>query len=379
MKKEWKYYLILGAALLLLVLAELLTPKPTDWTFSLHHKHKSPYGTFILFENLSYLFPEQSVRPVYRTLYELKDEGYTQENILLLTADFSPDQQDTEVLWEMLNSGGHVMAAARHFGGPLADTFKLKTDVKLEETIVQEEDSLKLQESLYYFSAYDSSSMEVLASNEAGNPILLRYSQGEGVLLLSSVPQVYTNYFMLQEELCQEAVQSLHYLPVRDVLWNEYYHLGRMEPTTPLRFLLSIPALRWAVYLSLIGLLLFMMFESKRRQRAIPMVMPPSNSTLDFVQTVSNLFLRNSNHQEMAKKKIIYFREYLLSHYRLDGDWQDENFRERVAHKTGKQRADVDKTFDFIISVQAKQHLSSEELLQLNQKIDTFYLQEAIT
>jgi hypothetical protein len=378
MRKEWKYYLILGAALLLLILAEILTPKPTDWTFSLHHKHKSPYGTFILFENLSYLFPEQSVRPVYRTLYELKEEGYEKENILLLAADFAPDQQDAEVLWEMLNSGGYIMATARHFSGPLADTFKLETDVKLEETIVQEEDTLRLEESLYYFSAYDSSSMEVLATNEAGNPILLRYSLGEGALLLSSVPQVYTNYFMLQEGLYQEAAQSLHYLPVRNVLWNEYYHLGRMEPTTPLRFLLSVPALRWAVYLSLAGLLLFMIFESKRRQRAIPIVMPPSNSTLDFVQTVSNLFLRNSNHQEMAKKKNIYFREYLLSHYRLDGDWQDENFRERVAHKTGKKRAEVDEIFDFIISLQAKQYLTSEELLRLNQKIDTFYPQEAI-
>lgn len=378
MRKEWKYYLILGGTLLLLILVEILTPKPTDWTFSLHYKHKSPYGTYVLFESLPYLFPEQSVRPVYRTLYELKDAGYAQENILLFAADFAPDQQDTEVLWSMLESGGYVMATARQFGGALADTLKLETEVKLKETITEENDTLRIQESLYYFSAYDSSRMEVLATNEAGRPVLLRFHYGDGALLLSSVPQMYTNYFMLQGELHQETAQSLNNLPLRDVLWNEYYHLGRMEPTTPLRFLLSASALRWALYISVGGLLLFIFFESKRRQRAIPVVEPPGNSTVEFVQTVSNLFLRNSNHQEMAKKKIIYFREYLLSHFRLDGDWQDENFRERVAHKTGKSRTEVNEVFDRLTRLQAKQHLSSEELLALNQKIDTFYSQEAI-
>lgn len=378
MRKEWKYYLILGGALLLLILIELLAPTPTDWTFTLHHKHKSPYGTFILFENLSYLFPEQSVNAQYRSLYELQEQGYEQENILIFAAEFSPDEQDTEVLMDILDSGGYVFATARAFGGKLANTLKLETDTRLKESIVQEKDTLEIRESLYYFSAYDSARMEVLARSENGDPVLLRLNKEEGALILSSVPQTYTNYFMLEDTLAQEAAQSLSFLPVRDVLWNEYYHLGRMEPTTPLRFLLSVPALRWAVYLSLAGLILFMIFESKRRQRAVPVVVPPRNSTLDFIQTVSNLFMRASNHQEMAKKKIIYFREYLLTQFRLDGEWQDQHFRERVAHKTAKSPEEVDKVFDFILTIKGKQDLSSKELLVLNQYIDRFYTQEAI-
>ncbi|MEK6475917.1 hypothetical protein WJR50_00230 [Catalinimonas sp. 4WD22] len=378
MRKEWKYYLILGGALLLLLLVELLAPTPTDWTFSLHHKHKSPYGTFILFENLSYLFPEQSVNTQYRSLYELQEQGYEQENVLIFAADFSPDEQDTEVLWQMLDSGGYVFATARAFGGKLSDTLKLETDTRLKERIVREEDTLEIRESLYYFSAFDSARLEVLAEDEKGDPVLLRYSKGTGALLLSSVPQVYTNYFMLEDTLAQEAAQSLSFLPVRDVLWNEYYHLGRMEPITPLRFLLSVPALRWAVYLSLAGLILFMIFESKRRQRAVPVIVPPSNSTLDFIQTVSNLFMRSSNHREMAKKKIIYFREYLLSRYRMEGEWKDQHFRERVSHKTAKPPEEVDKIFDYIFTIEGKQDLSSNELLVLNQYIDSFYTQEAI-
>jgi hypothetical protein len=88
--------------------------------------------------------------------------------------------------------------------------------------------------------------------------------------------------------------------------------------------------------------------------------------------------MRTASHREMARKKTIYFREYLLSQYRLQGDWRDEAFRERVAHKSGKARKEVDDTFDLIIQLQDKKHISAEELIRLNRKIDTFYTQKAI-
>ena len=377
MKQELKYYIILGAALLILILVEIFAPKPTEWSFTLHHEEKSPYGTFILYENLNYLFPDQSVNTSYKTLYEIR-EGYAGENILLLSAELGAGKEDTEALLQMLDSGAYVLAAAREFDGKLADTLQIATDADLLETVAEDEDTLEIRESLYYFSAYDSSRAEVLAENEDGQAVLLRYQQGKGALLLSSVPQLYTNYFMLQESLTQEATASLNLLPQRDLIWNEYYHLGRMESSTPLRFVLSVAPLRWAVYLTLVGLLLFMIFESKRRQRPIPVVQPPANATLEFVETVGNLFMRSASHREMAKKKIIYFREYLLSHYRLQGDWQEEAFRERVTHKSGKDRREVNETFDLILALQEKKHISAEELIRLNQQIDTFYTQKAI-
>ncbi|MFP4096492.1 MAG: DUF4350 domain-containing protein [Cyclobacteriaceae bacterium] len=377
MKQELKYYLILGAALLILILVEIFAPKPTDWRFTLHHEDKSPYGTFILYENFNYLFPEQSVSTSYKTLYEIR-EAYAGENILLLSADLRAGKEDTEALLQLLDSGAYVLAAAREFGGKLADTLQLETDADLLETVTDADDTLEIRESLYYFSDYDSSRAEVLAENEDGQAVLLRYRQGKGALLMSSVPQVYTNYFMLQESLTGEATASLNLLPQRDLIWNEYYHLGRMESSTPLRFVLSVAPLRWAVYLTLAGLLLFIVFESKRRQRVIPVVQPPANATLEFVETVGNVFMRGASHREMAKKKIIYFREYLLSHYRLQGAWQEEAFRERVAHKSGKTRREVDEIFDLILNLQEKKKISAEELIRLNQCIDTFYTRKAI-
>jgi hypothetical protein len=377
MKQELKYYIILGTALLILILVEIFAPKPTDWSFTLHHEDTSPYGTFILYENLDYLFPEASVSPSYKTLYEIR-ETYSGENIFLLAARLRVDKEDTEALLQLLDSGAHVLATAREFGGKLADTLQIETDADLIEALVEDGDTLEIKESLYYFSAYDSSRAAVLAENEDGQAVLLRYRQGQGELLLSSVPQAYTNYFMLQESLTQETTASLNLLPQRDLIWNEYYHLGRMESTTPLRFVLSVAPLRWAVYLTAAGLLLFILFESKRRQRAIPVVQPPANTTLEFVETVGNLFMRGASHREMAKKKIIYFREYLLSHYRLQGEWQEEAFRERVAHKSGKAREEVNKTFDLILDLQEKKNIPAEELIRLNQCIDIFYTQKAI-
>ncbi|WKN33149.1 hypothetical protein PZB74_07300 [Porifericola rhodea] len=377
MRREQKYYLILGAALLLLLGVELFAPKPTDWTFSLHNTHKGPYGTYILKESMPYIFPDRQLNIEYRTLYELKDSGLAGKNILILSGGFAPDKQDTEVIWNMLKEGSHILASARQFGGPLADTLQLETEVAFKELISESADSLRIPESLYYFSDFDSSRFEVLATNKKEQAVLLSLSNGKGRLMLSSVPQLYTNYYMVQDSLHKEAVQSLAFLPVRDLVWNEYYHRGRMQSTSPLRFFLSTSALKWAVYITVLGLLLFVLFESKRRQRAIAVIEPPRNTTLEFVQTVSNLFIRSSDHEEMARKKLVYFRQYLLSHYRLEGEWQDDKFREKVAHKTAKPRDEIDKIFDLILQVQRKT-ITTQELILLNQQIDTFYPQEEI-
>ena len=88
--------------------------------------------------------------------------------------------------------------------------------------------------------------------------------------------------------------------------------------------------------------------------------------------------MHGASHREMTKKKIIYFREYLLSHYRLQGEWEDDTFRERLAHKSGQVQKQVDETCDLILHLQEKKNITAEELIRLNQRIDTFYTQKAI-
>jgi hypothetical protein len=55
-----------------------------------------------------------------------------------------------------------------------------------------------------------------------------------------------------------------------------------MGASTPLRFFLTNDFLRWALRLSVFGLILYILFEMKRRQRVIPVITPLRNSTVRF-------------------------------------------------------------------------------------------------
>ena len=81
------------------------------------------------------------------------------------------------------------------------------------------------------------------------------------------------------------------------------------------RYIFTQPALTWAYYLVLIGLLFYALFAGKRTQRVIPVVEPPRNTSLEFAQTVGRLYFQQGDHDNLARKKIQYFLAGLRERY----------------------------------------------------------------
>ncbi len=396
MSKDRKYMLILGALVLALVLVEYFKPRPLDWTPTLSAQDKIPFGALVLDSVLTNLFPGAAVLNSNNTLYEMsEEEEELPENIFILASNFTPDSLDMEVLFKTVESGGNAFIAASFYGSKFADTLNLQAGFNLgqiirdEPQINPESDSASihfvnphLHTGAYYyrienvsdfFTSFDTTRTTVLAVNEKNRPVYLKTNWGEGAFYLSSVPLAYTNYYLLKENNSEYAAQSLSYLPVADIAWTEYYQTGRMESPSPLRFVLSNPSLKWGFYVTMGGLLVFMLFEVKRKQRAIPVIEPPKNTTLEFVKTVGNLFYRTKSHKNIAHKKITYFLDYLRTKYRLDTSNMDEEFREKLEKKSGKSREEVDALCNMIKSLEQKESISKKELLALNRKIDVFY------
>lgn len=373
MKQEYRYAAYLVGALLLLVLVEYITPKPINWAFTLEERDKSPYGTYVLGTVLEDAFPGQTIARSQNSLFDLEDDGLTDANLLIIAAEFSPDSIDAAVLLRLVDQGAAALIAANFYRGYLADTLQLEVDARLLPRLSEQSDTLPRQTyDQTYFTSYDSARTIVLARDGDDHPVLLRTYLGEGTLILSSVPYQFTNYYLLKENGATATARTLSYLPVRDVHWTEYYQTGRREATTPLRYVLRQPALRWALYLMLAGVLLFMVLEAKRKQRAIPVVKPPANTTLEFVGTVSNLFLRTRDHKNIADKQIHYLLDELRTRYRLDTSTLDEAFADRLAHKSGKPKAEVQALVAAIQRAQQRETLSADELVALSRRINEF-------
>jgi hypothetical protein len=145
-----------------------------------------------------------------------------------------------------------------------------------------------------------------------------------------------------------------------------------MEIGTPLRFILTHAPLQWAYYITVLSVLLFMIFEAKRKQRIIPVIRPLGNTTLEFIRTIGSLYFQRQDHKNVAEKKIHYLMDLIRSHYWIQTHSLDEGFVVALAGKTGKPEQDVRELVEAIADIRAREKISANELVNLNTKIEEF-------
>ena len=151
----------------------------------------------------------------------------------------------------------------------------------------------------------------------------------------------------------------LSYLPKGTIFWQAKSFGNETINDSPLRYIGSQPALRWAWYLFIFGMLVFMIFNAKRKQRVIPEKVPLANTTVDFTKTIGNLYLQEGDHHTIIGKKIIYFLEKIRTDYLLDTFDLDETFVNRLHQKTGKDKVDIEHVIQLI--KKHRNHLDSTE------------------
>ena len=212
-----------------------------------------------------------------------------------------------------------------------------------------------------------------LAADAQGRPVLVRGAYGRGNIYLCTVPIAFTNQFALRPATCQFAATALSYLPARAAWWDEYQKQGRLGDQSLLRLVSSHEALNTAWYLLIIGGLLFLLVEARRRQRIIPTIRPLPNTTLLFTRTVASLYRQGRSHGPIAEKKISLFLDYLRTHFQEHSpDFGDEDFRERLSQKTGVIRPKVDELLRLVNFARTAPQLSDEQLLRLSRALSDF-------
>jgi len=220
---------------------------------------------------------------------------------------------------------------------------------------------------------FDTTRTSIIAVNERNEPITIRMKWGEGNFIINSTPMIFTNIYLLADDNSDFASKQLSYLPDTELIWTEYYQRGRREISTPLRFVLLNEPLSWAYYITLISLVVFMIFEMKRRQRIIPVIPPLSNTTLEFVSTIGDLYYQNGDHKNIAEKKINYFLEQVRSKYALATNQLDREFAAALSRKSGKGDNEMRELVQLIGEIKDKPGLSAEVLTDLNAKLEAFY------
>lgn len=390
-RANWKYWVGFGLLFGVVIWAEISRPKPINWTATYGENDKIPYGSKIVYDLLPQLFDKQPIRANFYSVYQdFEQERHEGENRIFIQSELELSEIECDYLLTHAAEGGHIFIATEILPQILIDSLGVTPQyislLSMDSLSLNFEETSRHADKNYVFKrdivTYDlqldsTRQHKVLSSTDRNTPTLVQIRYGAGSFLICSTPKVFTNYNMLFKDNADYIAKALSYLPVAAVCWESHYHGNKINEGL-LDVVRQNPALRWGVNLSLIASLLFIVFKGKRTQRIIPIIEPLRNTTVEFVETIANLYFNKREHQRMAHKRILYFEEQLRQRYHFSTEaFLKVDFLPMLSHKTNVPLEEIEALFLAINQINKSKKVTDNELIMLSEKIDLFWSKAA--
>jgi hypothetical protein len=359
-------------------------------TYDIHDKQ--PYGAYALDKMLENSWNDKYIHS-YDGITDLYyyDEILDDKNLLILCNRLHLTSSDLEDLLEYIENGGNALIASDFFDSSLEDSlgfnintnylnFSLPVNLSLESVktalFIGKDSIAGIPQSMfrnYFIFPTQKEEKWVVASDADNHPVMLRYPIGKGNLILSSTPLLFTNYAVLSDSINPFIKQSLAYLKGKPLVRTEHYEtdIYNGDSASPFRYLFSQPSLKWAYYIVVFTVIIFMIFTAKRKQKAIPVIKPPPNKMLDFVRSISSLYLMKNNNADIILKKYLYWGDALRRKYGVDIMNEEHNkaFISQFSVKTGMPESDARNLFLELDGIREHTNVSDTEMMDLITKM----------
>ena len=380
----------------ILVYAEATKPQPVNWFPSYHKIDKIPFGTYILHDLLVDNFGE-NLEEVSVPPFEKLQDSTLSGTYIFINNYINFDKTELNLLFDWVDRGNTVFIAAHELPNELEDTLKLESRSAVLLNSIETKPLLNLLNStlkasnpylldrdvnLRYFEKIDTLNQTVLGITQVyegtlkiNDPLInyIKAPMGDGFFFIHNQPEVFTNYFILENQNAEYTQNALAYInEPNKVYLDNYYKSGKRINISPLHVLLNNKFLKSGYYILLIGVLLFVLFEGKRKQRSIPIIPRLTNKTYEYTRTISGMYIDKKENHEIAKKQIILFLEFVRTRLRVPTDQINSRFFTAVAARSGNTLEDTKNLFTFMEKVQHQANTSEEELIKLYTDITIF-------
>lgn len=397
-KKSKIFIIIIIAVVGLLTFLEASEPEPINWFPSYAKTDKIPLGTFVSYSIMKETFEDRGLKDINQPPYEfLLDNDTVSGTYFFVNGSIGFDDSELDRILSWVEKGNTLFVSSKTISRNLLDTLLIDTDnlvsiddistqpmVELVNKNLKEEKPYHYDRDIYnpYFSEIDTVNTTVLGVTQLYNDTLLikdpklnyiKQSFGDGEILLHSFPEAFGNYFMLTDKNYEYTQNLLSYLDsTKKILWDNHYKSGKTFYTSPLFFLFQNRYLKWAYYILIIGVLLFVIFEGKRKQRSIPIIKPLKNQTLAFTRTISAMYYETEKHKEIAEKQNLLFLDYVHHDLRIQTNTLDEKTLLDISARSNNDIEDTKSLFKYFEELNRKRVISKEELIRLYDMITEF-------
>jgi hypothetical protein len=387
---------------------KLLLPSLNE---SYRKSDKQPFGSFIAYKEFTHLFNDRYVETVTDHFDEewnnIKDYSQDKKYSLyfLVTKNLVLNYTEVNAFMDYVKAGNDLFISADYVDTRLLENLNCNTERMGE--IVDETKGLMHETkvsmyfgdnfnstpySYYYYpflnalSGYDTSFARVLGVNEINAPNYIILFAGRGRIYLHVAPRIFSNYFLLTGDNHKYLENVISYLrsDPKNIYWDEYYKNtnssrrknnsnNNEDNFSSLSVINQHTPLLWAFWLAIAGLLAYIIFNVKRKQRVIKIVKPNANTTVTFTETVGRLYLQKKDNRHIADKMITYFYEHIRNKYFINTAAVNNEFINALSGKSGVTEEKTKHLFSLIDQIQSEENVEDDQLLQLNAEIENFY------
>jgi len=400
MLKRGSVYLIIAlVTMVILMLFQYNKPKEINWFPSYVAQHKIPYGTYVLNDLMEKKYGDK-LKQIYKPPFELLlSDSTIQGTYFFVNNNVSFGESELTSLMDWTAKGNTLFIASGSYEQELKDTLHFQTaglyaDFGEEQKQVHQllhpqfksDTSYEFSKDNYatYFNEVDTLKARGIGqvdyvsqdgSEQHNNLNIIRQPFGEGQIILSVFPKAFTNYFILEGNNKDYTAGLLSYIDgSKSIYMDNHYKSGKSFYTSPMYIFLNTKEFKWAYYIALIGVLFYVLFEGKRKQRAIPVIVPLKNQTLAFTRTIADMYFEKGEQKSITDHKIDYFLEYIRSHFHLGTLKQDDEFFRNLAARTNHSFDEIKDLFSFMEKLKIRSVITNSDLKKLNTLIEKFKL-----
>jgi hypothetical protein len=404
---------LLGILLLLYFFLTSKGDKHYQWFETYKAESDQPYGTLFIKKLLEGYTPKgHFIFNTKKSVYEVLNEKGVESNTdyVLIGQSIYLDYRDTDALLEFVKNGNNAFIATLEL--PQYILYRFYENECNDNSISYQEysdknvslnffhDTLKTSRDYtfaYRYGSFDrpyqwnsldpavlceeSTSLVPLGYQSPNRINFFKIPYGKGNFYLHANPIVFTNYFMTKGDKVDYASAVFSHLNAKNIVWDEYSKVPIMNNKngydSPLYYILQQPSLKYAWWLLLITVFLYILFAAKRTQRVIPVLEEKANTSLEFVNLISALHFKNGNNLDMARKKMRYFFYFIRSKYGIHTQSFTDSEINRLAEKAKVSSSVIKLIFDRYDRIERDAYYNAEaiKLIDLFNAIENFYKQ----
>jgi len=374
-----------------------------NWREDYSIKSTQPYGINLLYENIKKLNTKVTV--IYNRSYHLIDTNKSNTNFIFIGNNFEIDSAMALHLLNYVYKGNNVFIASnysplevlRNFV-PIHDTIRGYIDKWYKYARIQIssqasksydkyifhyqylKDTLPYNWSVYsksYFTdtlSYYNMVPYTYLNDSSVNSFYVRH--GKGKLIVHANPILFTNYNLLNKNGYDHTNKMLSLLSSGSIYFDDsisqYQSNEREIQSNPLKFLFSHSHLKWAWYLLLVTIILYLVFRSKREQRIIPILPTNQNVSINYTKAIGTLYFQKRGHQHIANELYTVFLSEIRSRYNIFTDISEEELIQELSVQSEISKKTLFNLFERFRYVRQNAETEDDDLARLYDEIEKY-------